>query len=220
VGDGWLAASYVLVLAAGWASGELLTRDGGTRSRRPRATAAALLLVGIPSLVQLLAAPGLLDALARQPGELADGEPWRLVTALVVQDGGWAGTTFNLLALAVVGAVAERVWGPARWWGVWLLAGVGAQFWGLIVQPRGGGNSVATFGLAASLAAATVVRGTGQARLAGAAGLLAGLVLVGLRDVHGGAVVLGAVAGLVLATRGRAARPRDRSPGTPTDRRR
>jgi membrane associated rhomboid family serine protease len=203
VDDALLAVLYVAVLGVGWASGGLLGTDDGIPPRRPWATVAALVLVGVPSVVQLVVAPGLLDALGRRPAELGDGQPWRLVTSLVVQDGGWAGTAFNLGALAVVGAVAERYWGPARWWAVWLVAGIGAQFWGLVVQPYGGGNSVATFGLAASLALAALLRGTGRARVAGAVTLLGGLALLALRDVHGGAVVLGAGTALALTVRQR-----------------
>jgi hypothetical protein len=52
--------------------------------------------------------PAVLDALARTPAA-RDGEPWRLVTALIVQDGGLAGTLSNLAFLLVLGALAERV---------------------------------------------------------------------------------------------------------------
>jgi membrane associated rhomboid family serine protease len=190
---------YAVVLAAAWASAEA---PGGpprrAAGRRPWATPLALVLVGVPSLVQLTVAPDLLGALGRAPGELADGHWWRLVTSLVVQDGGWPGTLFNLAELAVLGLTAERTLGAVRWSAVWLAAGVGAQFWGLLVQPHGGGNSVATFGLAAALAALALVRGVGVSRLLGSLSLVAALVLVVLRDVHSGASVLGAVAGLVV----------------------
>jgi membrane associated rhomboid family serine protease len=129
---------------------------------------------------------------------MADGQLWRLVTSLVVQDGGWAGTVFNLAELALVGVAAERLWGPRRWWVIWLVSGVGAQFWGMVVQPFGGGNSVASFGLAASVAVAALVRGRGPARLLGGLCLLGGLALLAAGDVHGGAVVLGAATGAVL----------------------
>jgi membrane associated rhomboid family serine protease len=216
VGDAVLATLYAVVLAGGWAAGELLRPP----PRRPWATVAALVVVGVPSLVQLTVAHGLLGDLQRVSGELGDGQVWRLVTSLVVQDGGWAGTLFNLAELAVVGAVAERVWGPARWCAIWLVAGIGAQFWGMLVQPVGGGNSVATFGLAASLAVRALRVGDRRARLCAAGCLAAGLVLLVGRDVHGGAVVLGAAVGLLLSSTragGTAAGPRlasARAPGS------
>ncbi|WP_158550725.1 rhomboid family intramembrane serine protease [Geodermatophilus sp. TF02-6] len=193
------AALYAVVLwtgwAAAWAPGAPARPGAG---RPPWATLAALLVVGVPSLLQLTVAPGLLGALQRTPTELADGQLWRLVTSLVVQDGGWPGAVFNLAALAVVGATAEQVWGPRRWLVVWAGAGVGAQLWGLLVQPTGAGNSVATFGLAASVSVLALRRGRGVSRLCGSASLLAGLALLVMGDVHGGAVVLGALAGLLL----------------------
>ena len=197
--DGVLAALYAVVLAAGWAAGQSLRPP----ERRAWATVAALLVVGVPTHKQHTKTRRLLVALERQPGELGNGQLWRLVTSLVVQDGGWAGAVFNLVELALVGVVAERVWGPGRWVAIWLLAGVGAQFWGLVVQPHGGGNSVATFGLAASLAARALLVGDGRARLAGAVSLLGGLVLLVARDVHGGGVLVCAAAGLLLIRRER-----------------
>ena len=119
----------------------------------------------------------------------------------------------NLVELAVLGLTAERALGAARWWCVWLVAGVGAQFWGFVVQPEGGGNSVATFGLAAALAVRALLRGGRPARLLGAVSLLAGLVLLAVRDVHGGGVVLGAITGLVLTGLARSAGPLAAAPG-------
>jgi membrane associated rhomboid family serine protease len=190
---------YVVLLVGAWSS----TRVPGARAplvtpRRPWAVVAAATLVAVPSVLQLTLAPGLLDALGRRPGELGDGQVWRLATSLLVQDGGWAGLVYNLAALVYVGLAAERVLGPARWWAVWLVGGVGAQFWGLVVQPTGAGNSVGTFGLTGALAVLALLRGGAAARLLGVVGLLAGVVLLVGGDVHGGAVVLGALAGAVL----------------------
>ena len=168
-----------------------------TAGHGPRS--AALLIVGVVSTVQLVAAPNLLSTLGRTADELARGQLWRLVTSLTVQDGGWSGAVFNLVGLAVVGVTAEAFWGPGRWWVIWLAAGVGAQFWGLVVQPSGGGNSVATFGLAASLATVAALYGAGAARLFGVVSLLGGLALLVARDIHGGAVVIGGAAVLWMS---------------------
>ncbi len=198
MGGGALAVVYLVVLfSAVIAAGPAEPPRGA--ARRPVATAIALVVVAVPSLVQLTVAPGLLGALERDRGAVADGEVWRLVTSLVVQDGGWAGTAFNLAALAVVGAVAERAWGWRRWLVVALAAGVGAQLWGLVVQPVGGGTSVAVFGLAASLAVRSLRGGTGRERLAGLVSLVAAAVLLVIGDLHGGAAAIGAVCALLLA---------------------
>jgi membrane associated rhomboid family serine protease len=188
----------VLLSAAVRASVGLGPSPSWVRRPLPLVTLAALLVVAVPSLVQLTAAPGLLSALERDRSALAAGQLWRLVTSLVVQDGGWPGTVFNLAALLLVGAAAERVEGRRRWLVVALVAGVGAQLWGLVVQPVGGGNSVVVFGLAAAVAVAAVQRGRGPTRPLGAVVLALGAVLLVTGDLHGGAVVLGAVTAVLL----------------------
>lgn len=170
----------------------------GPVRRVPWATLVALLVVGIPSLVQLTVAPELLGDLERNWTLIAAGQWWRPVTSLVVQDGGVAGTVYNLVALVIVGGVAEQVWDRRRWVVIALVAGIGAQFWGAVVQPVGGGNSVAVFGLAAATALTGVWRGSGAARATGAIGLAAGLVLLVSGDIHGGACVLGVLAAVLL----------------------
>ena len=129
---------------------------------------------------------------------IARGQVWRLLTSLVVQDGGLVGAIFNLLALAAIGVAAERVWGAKRWIAIALAAGVGAQFWGKIVQPVGGGNSVAVFGLAASVAVLAMLQGVGIQRLLGLVSLLGAAVLLAIGDIHGGAATIGALLGLAF----------------------
>jgi hypothetical protein len=80
-----------------------------------------------------------------------------------------------------------------------LAAGLGAQFWGIIVQPVGAGNSVAVFGLAASIAVLAVLRGVGIQRVVGLISLAGAAVLLVIGDIHGGAATIGAVLGLVFA---------------------
>jgi rhomboid protease GluP len=196
------AACYGVVLGtAVLAVGPLPRRD----RRRPLATAGTLLVIGTTSLLQLTAFPVLLGALRRDPVALAHGQLWRLVTSLTVQDGGWPGTVFNLSILVVVGVTAESLWSRGRWLAIALAAGVGAQLWGLVVQPYGAGNSVLVFGLAASLHVLALLRGALPSRAVAVVGLLAGAVLLVGRDVHGGAVVIGAGAAVLLS--------RSRTPG-------
>jgi rhomboid protease GluP len=163
----------------------------------------ALLVVGIPSLVQLTAAPALLDHLERDRAAVADGQVWRLLTSLVVQDGGVAGTVGNLVALAVVGTFAEQVWEWRSWAVIAVGSGVAAELWGLAVQPVGGGNSVAVLGLSGSLAVVALREGDRVARALAAAALAAGLWLLVTGDVHGGGMAAGAVLGVLLRRRTR-----------------
>jgi hypothetical protein len=124
----------------------------GDLVRRTWLTLTVFVVTAVPSLLQAFW-PAVLTSLERTPA-VRDGEVWRLVTSLLVQDGGWAGGVSNLLFLLVVGAVAERV--LPRWlWGLcYLAAGLTGQLVGLAWQPIGAGNSVAVCGLAGALVAA------------------------------------------------------------------
>lgn len=190
----------VLLVSALVATGE---RGPGLVSPavRPVATAAAVCVVAVPSLVQLILAPQLLVYLGRNRAQVAAGQWWRLFTSLVVQDGGWSGTIFNLVSLAVVGAAAEQLWGHRRWLVIAVASGVGAQFWGFVVAPVGGGNSVVVFGLAASISVLVLRTRRGRQPRWALLSLLAAFVLLLARDIHGGAAAIGAAVALVLARR-------------------
>src|SRR4051794_18404748 len=84
--------------------------DRGVRWRYPAATIALFILVALPSLLQI-PFPRVLTALERNADLiLHHGEWWRVVTSPVVQDGGVAGTIFNLAYLLLIGLLAERLW--------------------------------------------------------------------------------------------------------------
>jgi len=191
--------TIMLATALGAGLGLLATRGPrGGRRRVPVATIVALVVVGVPTLLQFTAVPSLLDALERDRERIFDGELWRLVTPIVVQDSGATGTITNLLSLALIGVVAEWIWGPARWVLIGLGSGLLAELWGLLVDPVGAGNSVVVYGLAASVAVAAVVRVRGPARILAVVSLACALVLLGVGDLHGGAAVVGAVIGAIL----------------------
>jgi hypothetical protein len=196
--------AYVIVLSSAAAAGAWLAES--RRLARPRpgwATIALLAGVAIPSVVGL-ASPGVRDALERDADRIEDGELWRLVTALVQQDGGVAGTVFNLVALLVLGSVAERLLGPARTVATFLAVGVLAQLPALAWDPVGAGNSLGNFGLAGSIAlVALVARPTSAVAGAALLAFAAGIALLAARDIHGAAFALGAAAGLVPRGRSR-----------------
>ncbi len=194
------AVLYSVLLAAAVLAGSRVIagpRSDGAR-RVPVATITALVVVGVPTLLQLFVVPSLLGTLERDRTAIGDGQVWRLVTSLVVQDGGLAGSIFNLASLAVVGVIAERIWGARRWAVVALASGVAAQLWGLVVQPVGAGNSVAVFGLAASVAAVALMSGNRATRIPAAVSLLAAAALLVAGDIHGGAAAVGAAVGFIL----------------------
>lgn len=82
-----------------------------------------VVLLTVMAVVQV-AHPAVIDELRRQPG----GGWWRNVTALFVQTDGWVQIIFNMAALVVVAPIAERMFGPLITLGVYLVAGVAAQW--------------------------------------------------------------------------------------------
>ena len=121
-------------------------------TRLPVLTAGVFALTAVVNLIQF-GVPGTLDTLQRRPVGL-HGQWWRLVTSLLVQDGGIAGTLSNLAFLVAVGVVAEQVVSRPRWLATYLVGGLVGQLFGSLWQPVGGGNSVAICGLAGAVAIA------------------------------------------------------------------
>jgi membrane associated rhomboid family serine protease len=123
--------------------------------RLPVVTAVVFVVTATTSVLGLVL-PGMLEALQRTPQGL-QGDWWRMVTALFVQDGGVAGTISNLAFLLVMGVVAEQVLGRWRWLVCYFGAGLVGELVGYGWQPYGAGNSVAICGLAGALTVALVV---------------------------------------------------------------
>jgi membrane associated rhomboid family serine protease len=118
-------------------------------SRPPWLTAGVLGLTAIVSVVGLLDQQ-VLHHLERHGGELRDGEPWCLVSSLLVHDT-WLALLFNLLLLALVGVAVERCHPRVEWVVLYLAGGLVGELVGLSWQPHGAGNSVAAFGIAGAL---------------------------------------------------------------------
>lgn len=159
------------------------------------------LAVALPSLLQI-PYPGLYEAWHRSASAvLDDGQWWRLATALVVQDGGIAGTISNLVLLAVALLVCLPLWGARATVLGFLVVGVGLNLAAVLAgADDGAGNSGATLPLLASVPPLAVAilpesrcRGLVGAGVTGAAGV----VLIVVNDGHGIAVLLGLVLGFL-----------------------
>jgi len=192
---------YVVVYVA---SLRAVYRQLGTSPLRQRPHLVAVLLwlvVAVPSLLQL-AWPRIYGVLSRQPTLVEHGEWWRLLTSVLVQDGGVVGTVYNLVTLALTVSAATALWRPVRAAAVFI---AGALVYNLpatyLWRQAGGGNSGATFFLVTSMLGVLLVQDrTRRARTAALVVAASGVVLlVVLRDAHGEAVLTGLTLGTAVA---------------------
>jgi rhomboid protease GluP len=117
----------------------------------PYATLLLMLAITVPTTLQFFF-PIILQMFERDYARFLAGDWWRILTPLFVQDGGVSGSIFNLVSLLLVGIVAEKIWGSQRWLIIFFAGGILSEMIGFAWQPVGAGNSVANFGLAASIA--------------------------------------------------------------------
>ena len=137
---------------------------------------------------------------------LLEGQLWRAVTALFVQDGGLAGGLFNLVLLLAIGPLAEVRLGSRRWATAYFGGGIVTEFLALAWQPHGAGNSIACFALAGTLVVTAAVRKRGWMPIGVALVAVAGaLTLLATRDIHGLGFVAGAAIGVGFVLRDRRA---------------
>jgi membrane associated rhomboid family serine protease len=171
--------------------------------RRPVLTVYAVTVAAVAGILQY-AVPAMVPATERVPGGLARGEWWRLVTPLLVQTLGWYHVLANLVTLAVVGLVCERLLG--RWW--WLVLFTAGTVGGQVAAYRwgepGGGDSIAICGLAAGVLVAQLFDREPPRRWAGETvvcyiAALAGWAVAGPLAAGAGVVIV--VASFVLLWR-------------------
>ncbi len=171
--------------------------------RRGGTTMAAWLTaaIGVSAAVQFLV-PGTLTALQRDASAVAQGEWWRVATALFVQDGGFPGAASNLVGVLLIGVVAERVWSARTVLTIFFVGGLSAEIVALRWQPTGAGNSIANFSVAASLLVWCLAHRPRPAVMALAvAAVVMWCGLLMRRDIHGAAAAVGCAIGVILSWR-------------------
>ena len=170
----------------------------------PFLTLTCFVIIASFSFAQLVIEPLLLPLLMRDTTLIYSGQPWRLMTSLLVQDGGWTGTAFNLVGLVAIGTVAERALGRLQWTATAAIAVAGAQAAALLWQHNGAGNSIVNFGLAGGVCAACLTsRPAGRMFVPAIIASACFVCLLVWRDIHGVAATIGALVVSVLSLMGR-----------------
>jgi len=192
----FLSVTYAIGLYGAYLAGTFhRIEQPNSQSQRsvPYGTLLLTLAIAIPTTLQFFF-PSLLPLFERNYERFLAGDWWRLVTSLFVQDGGIAGSIFNLVSLILVGVVAERLWGSRRWLVIFFTGGLLSQLIAFAWQPIGAGNSVANFSLARSVAVfcLTLLDAPRIVKVAATLALAAGLILLLLTDIHGAAMLFGA----------------------------
>lgn len=182
-------------------------RDPAHRQATERATVAVRrrVPVALPCLLGVAALgtaldrtvwPGLSGLVS--PGGLRDGEPWRAVTPLLVQTGPMAAVVVVFVFVALAGWLAERWFGSARMAVLYVGGGTVANVVGSWWDPHGAGIVVAGCGVLGGFAVWWLrMRRSGPVS-AGGWVLVIGVFLAFSRDVHGVALLAGAVLGAAV----------------------
>lgn len=205
---------YIVVLALFVQVGLRLLRASTVPRRFPVIALVTTVVIGVPSLLQV-AFPSVGAALERNPQlTLHHGEWWRVLTAVLAQDGGLVAAIFNLVVVAGVTLLGEWIWGRWRTIVLFLLPSIILNLLAIVLwNASGGGSSFASDGLLMSMCGlALVTLKDVPARIFAVVTILIGVALVVfLNDAHGVAILLGAVLGVLFAL----PRLRARSPSEP-----
>jgi rhomboid protease GluP len=181
---------------------ETLTRSAARHNLIPIATIAVLTVTAVVSAAQFVWSD-LAAALWRDPDRLAAGEVWRLVTPIFLQHDEPFAIVGVLSVVAVLGAIAERLYGSARWLIFYFVAGLTAHLIGNWWQPFDAGCSVAGAGLLGALMVALLGRRREMPpAMIGPVLVFAGATyLCFARDIHGPPILIGAALAWFLPPR-------------------
>jgi hypothetical protein len=193
---------YLVVLALFSQVGLRLLRASKLRRRFPVVALATTIVIGVPSLLQF-AYPAITAALEREPHlTIQHGQWWRILTAVMAQDGGVAGAVFNLVVVALVTLLGEWIWGRWRTIVLFLAPSIALNLLAVFAwHASGGGSSFASDGLLMSMCGLALLTPPDVfARVCAALDVLVGVgLIVFLDDAHGVAVLLGAVLGALFS---------------------
>ncbi|MEV4317465.1 rhomboid family intramembrane serine protease [Actinocrispum sp. NPDC049592] len=176
----------------------------GVRTKLPVGTIVVLGVWAVCTAVYHLGGNGLFLAVRRDPEALRAGEVWRVISPVLVQPD----SVLTVLGLgvfaAVLGTVTERAFGTGRWVVLFLAGALAGHLIGEIWQPYSGGVSVGFCGPLGALAVCLILTRKWQPGVVVLAGAVA---LTVITDIHGPAILAGALAGLPLIRSGARALP-------------
>ncbi|MDN5789601.1 MAG: rhomboid family intramembrane serine protease [Micrococcales bacterium] len=175
--------------------------------RCPIATSVVVVVTAVLSILQF-PLPAVRQALWRDPDQITTGQWRRLLTALFVQDDLVWQIVVVLALVAGVGVLAEWIFGHGRWLLLYFGCGMVGQAFGVLWLPHinDAGASVAGAGLLGAVCAWLLSPAgppLARVRIWAVVWLLAGVVLTGLRDMHGPPLLLGFGVGALLLWRDR-----------------
>jgi membrane associated rhomboid family serine protease len=186
--------------------------------RGPWATySATAILVGVAVTIAVTVGPSsdqgvLVRSGAMVRGLVANGEWWRLVTCIFVHVGP-IHLAVNAIGLYFLGRITEELFGTARTWALFVLAGLAGSLASFLGSPAGisAGASGAIFGLLGAVFVELTLHRQ-RYRTAWKRGMWGGLVVVTIAQVgvgflypvidqwaHGAGLLAGAVFGVVLS---------------------
>jgi hypothetical protein len=170
----------------------------GVRTRAPIGTIVTLSCWAVCTTLYHLGATGLFHAVRRDPDALASGQLWRVISPVLVQPDPWVDVIGLAVLAAVVGVAAEQLFGTTRWTVLFLAGALAGHVIGEWWQPFSGGVSVGFCGPLGALAVYAVVSLRGPRLVGPVIVLVAAVVLTVMTDIHGPAILAGAVVGAVV----------------------
>jgi membrane associated rhomboid family serine protease len=170
----------------------------GVRTRVPIATIVVLACWAICTALYHLGATGLFLAVRRDPEALMAGQVWRLISPVLVQPDPLTSVIGLGVLAAVVGTVAERTFGTGRVIVLLVAGALAGHSVGELWQPYSGGVSVAFCGPLGALAVYVLIARIRRQFVLAAVVLAGAVVLCVITDIHGPAILAGAVVGFVL----------------------
>ncbi|MBS4219491.1 rhomboid family intramembrane serine protease [Bacillus sp. FJAT-49711] len=121
-------------------------------------TSGVIAVTSVMTILQFVF-PEILFSLRRDPINFANGEWWRIITPLLVHSDGWIQYLFNIVCIAFLGIVVERLYGKIQFLTLYLAGGVMGEIIGYAGwDPYGAGASVGFCGLLGGLVVAMLRR--------------------------------------------------------------